>query len=67
MQLASEIKDVCGSKSQIRFEPLPEDDPILRRPDITRAVKTLGWQPQVSRKAGLKKTLEYFKVLSENN
>lgn len=63
MQLATEVKEVCGSKSKIRFEPLPEDDPILRKPDITRALKILGWQPKVSRKTGLKRTLEYFKKL----
>ena len=63
MQLASEIKEVCRSKSEIMFKPLPEDDPVLRRPDITRAIKTLGWRPKVSRKEGLIRTLEYFKAL----
>lgn len=63
MQLASEVKEVCGSKSEIIFATLPEDDPVLRKPDISRAQKKLGWQPKVSRKEGLKKTLEYFKKL----
>ncbi|MEW6027148.1 MAG: UDP-glucuronic acid decarboxylase family protein [Planctomycetota bacterium] len=62
-QLASEVKEVCGSTSKIRFEPLPEDDPVVRRPDISRATRILGWQPKVSRVDGLKKTLEYFRGL----
>ena len=62
-QLASEIKKMCSSKSKIKFCSLPDDDPLLRRPDISRAVKVLDWQPKVSRLDGLSKTLHYFRNL----
>jgi dTDP-glucose 4,6-dehydratase len=61
IQLASEIKKLCASKSKIRFCSLPDDDPFVRRPDINRAATTLGWRPKVSRKNGLNKTLSYFR------
>jgi dTDP-glucose 4,6-dehydratase len=61
LQLAYEIKQICKSKSKIKFMTLPEDDPVVRKPDISRAIKMLGWQPVVSRKEGLRKTLEYFR------
>jgi dTDP-glucose 4,6-dehydratase len=60
LQLAEEIKQITGSKSKIVFKDLPEDDPKIRQPDITKAKKFLGWQPKVNRVEGLKKTLEYF-------
>ncbi|CUT00739.1 UDP-glucuronic acid decarboxylase family protein [Candidatus Chrysopegis kryptomonas] len=61
LELAMEIKELAGSNSKIVFKPLPPDDPKVRRPDITKAREILGWEPKVSRKEGLKKTLEYFK------
>jgi dTDP-glucose 4,6-dehydratase len=61
LQLAKEIIEITGSKSKIVFRELPEDDPKIRQPDITRAKRDLGWQPQVQRLEGLKKTLAYFR------
>jgi len=58
---AMEVIEVCKSKSKIIYEKLPEDDPKIRKPDITRAKELLGWEPKVNRKEGLKTTLEYFK------
>lgn len=62
LDFAKEIIELSGSKSQIVFKPLPQDDPRVRQPDITRARKLLGWEPVVSRKDGLEKTLDYFKA-----
>jgi dTDP-glucose 4,6-dehydratase len=67
LELATEIKQICGSQSEIKYRPLPEDDPILRRPDISRAIKALGWEPRVGRPEGLRKTLEYFNELLKKN
>jgi dTDP-glucose 4,6-dehydratase len=61
LQLATRIRDLSGSSSEIVFKPLPEDDPKQRRPDLTRARKLLGWQPQTSLDAGLRKTIAYFR------
>ena len=52
---------MAGSESPIEFRPLPVDDPKQRRPDITRARKLLGWQPEVTLEDGLARTLEYFR------
>ncbi|MDH4182914.1 MAG: SDR family oxidoreductase [Nitrospinota bacterium] len=60
LELAQMVKEHVGSKSEIRFLPLPEDDPKKRRPDISRAKQTLGWEPKVSLKEGLGHTLDYF-------
>ncbi|WP_165071580.1 UDP-glucuronic acid decarboxylase family protein [Paludisphaera rhizosphaerae] len=61
-QLAKEIIELVGdTKSQVIHEPLPQDDPKRRRPDITKAQKLLGWNPKVDRADGLKTTLEYFR------
>jgi len=60
-QLAEEILSLTGSRSPIVREPLPEDDPKLRQPDIRRARQILGWEPRVSRLEGLRKTLPYFR------
>jgi dTDP-glucose 4,6-dehydratase len=51
---------VTGSKSELRFDPLPQDDPTRRQPDITRARTVLGWEPHISLKEGLRKSLEFF-------
>lgn len=61
LQLATEIRDLAGSSSIIEFTSLPEDDPKVRRPDITIAREQLQWQPSVERKTGLERTIEYFK------
>ena len=61
-QIARAIIEISGSKSRIVYRPLPEDDPKVRRPDITRARTLLGWEPKVSLEEGLQKTLEYFKT-----
>ncbi len=61
LQLAKTIVRLAGSKSQIVFRELPIDDPKQRRPDITRARKLLGWQPEVGLEDGLGRTLEYFR------
>ena len=69
MQLAQEIIEITGSRSAIVHEPLPVNDPKVRRPDIGRARKLLGWEPKVSRREGLEKTAEYFRsklALSKN-
>jgi dTDP-glucose 4,6-dehydratase len=60
-QLAQEILEISGSRSEVVFQPLPEDDPKRRRPDVHRAQQILGWEPRVSRREGLQKTLAYFR------
>jgi dTDP-glucose 4,6-dehydratase len=61
LEFAKEIIRITGSKSKIVFKPLPQDDPRQRQPDITRARKWLGWQPQVQLTEGLKQTIEWFR------
>ena len=61
-EIARKIIEISGSKSTIVYKPLPEDDPKVRRPDITRARTLLGWEPKVPLEEGLVKTLEYFKT-----
>jgi dTDP-glucose 4,6-dehydratase len=60
LDFAREIIDLSGSKSVIEYRPLPQDDPRVRKPDISRARKLLGWEPKVPRREGLKITLEFF-------
>jgi dTDP-glucose 4,6-dehydratase len=60
LECAQAVLEVTGSKSELRFEPLPQDDPARRRPDITRARTLLGWEPRVSLHEGLKKSLDFF-------
>lgn len=60
VELATTIQQMIGSKNEIVYEPLPENDPKVRRPDITRAQKLLGWGPQISLQEGLKATVEWF-------
>ena len=58
--LADLVLDLTGAKSKISYRPLPEDDPSRRCPDISRAVKQLGWQPSVVLRDGLRTTIAYF-------
>lgn len=63
-QFAEEIIKLTGTKQQIVYQPLPQDDPMQRQPDISLAQKVLGWEPKVSREEGLKKVYDYFKSLT---
>ena len=65
-QLAEMVIDITGSKSELVFEPLPQDDPLQRKPDITLARKHLGWEPKVPLEAGLEKTIEYFRGIVDD-
>lgn len=65
LDFAQEIIKLTGTKQKIEFKPLPQDDPLQREPDISRAKEVLGWEPKVSRQEGMKKTFEYFKNISE--
>jgi UDP-glucuronate decarboxylase len=60
VELAQLIIDLAGSKSRIVHRALPADDPVRRKPDITKARKILDWQPRVDLKQGILKTMEYF-------
>ncbi|HUQ33111.1 MAG TPA: UDP-glucuronic acid decarboxylase family protein [Pyrinomonadaceae bacterium] len=59
-ELAEEVKRICNSSVEIKYLPLPQDDPRQRKPDITRAVQLLGWNPTVPLREGLEKTVAYF-------
>ena len=61
LECARRVIAVTGSKSQIRYEKIPEDDPKQRRPDITKARTLLGWEPKIDLDSGLKLSLEYFR------
>jgi len=61
LQFATEIKRLTGTKAPIEFRPLPEDDPKIRRPDITKARTLLGWEPRVSLDEGLSRTIDFFR------
>jgi dTDP-glucose 4,6-dehydratase len=61
LDCAREILDVTGSTSRIRFEPLPQDDPVQRKPDITKARTLLGWEPKIDLRTGLQLSLDYFR------
>ena len=63
LELAHAVLEQTGSKSKIVYQPLPGDDPKMRRPDITLAKKALGWEPKVNLFDGLQKTIEYFKTI----
>lgn len=65
LELAQEVLDLVGSKSKLRFMPLPQDDPKQRQPDITLAKQALNWEPKIQLREGLSKTIAYFEsVLS---
>jgi len=62
---AYEVRDITGSSSEVVFRPLPEDDPKVRRPDISKAYRLLGWEPKVTRQEGLRRTFSYFEASVE--
>ena len=62
LECAKEVQALFGSKSEITFKPLPQDDPKQRKPDITKARTLLGWEPKVMLREGLGKSLEYFEA-----
>jgi dTDP-glucose 4,6-dehydratase len=64
-ELAEKILALTGSRSELRFHPLPEDDPAVRQPDITLARQVLDWAPQVDLEEGLRRTIPHFQALVE--
>ena len=63
LELAQRVLAVTGSSSEIRFEPLPTDDPTRRRPDISLARRLLGWKPEIDLDEGLARTAEWFRTV----
>ena len=61
LDCARQVISVTGSRSEIQFEALPQDDPKQRRPDISKAKRLLAWEPKVELRAGLELSLEYFR------
>jgi nucleoside-diphosphate-sugar epimerase len=66
LEIAHRIIELSGSDSAIVYEPLPEDDPKVRRPDVTRARELLGWSPHIALEEGLRRTIEYFRSKVRN-
>ena len=67
LECAQKVLAVTGSKSNIRYEPLPQDDPKQRCPDITKARRLLGWDPRINLETGLRMSLEYFRKALQGN
>ena len=67
LALAQKILELTGSRAKIIFEPLPQDDPLQRQPDIALAKERLNWEPGIELDEGLRKTIEYFRVSLETN
>ncbi len=65
LDFAQEIIKLTGTSQKVIFEPLPQDDPMQRQPDISKAKEILNWEPKVSREEGMKKTYDYFKNLTK--
>jgi len=63
LELATMVKEITGSKSEIVFQPLPQDDPVRRRPDISLAKAKLHWEPTIPLREGLGHTIAYFMKL----
>jgi UDP-glucuronate decarboxylase len=63
LELAEQVIELTGSKSQIIHRDLPEDDPLQRQPDITLARTKLGWEPTIALREGLTKTIDWFKSI----
>ena len=66
-QLAEMTIELVGSKSELKYEPLPPDDPTRRQPDITLARKHLDWEPKIPLREGLQKTIDWFKTIDPEN
>jgi dTDP-glucose 4,6-dehydratase len=66
LECAQEVQSVVGSRSEIVFMPLPQDDPLRRRPDITLAQNLLGWSPKIALREGLERSMQYFAACIEN-
>ena len=64
LDFAKEILELSGSRSTLEFKPLPQDDPKVRRPDISLARRLLNWEPKVERREGMKRTLAHFRNLA---
>jgi dTDP-glucose 4,6-dehydratase len=60
IDFAQELIDAVGSRSPIKFLPLPTDDPQRRKPDVLKAMTMLGWRPKVTRRDGIRRVLPYF-------
>jgi dTDP-glucose 4,6-dehydratase len=67
LECAREVLGVTGSKSGISFEPLPQDDPKQRRPDISKARALLNWEPKTPLRRGLELSLNYFRAEVERS
>jgi dTDP-glucose 4,6-dehydratase len=65
LECAKAVIRVTGSKSKITYNPLPQDDPLQRRPDISKARRLFGWEPKIDLETGLKLSLEYFRSCAE--
>jgi dTDP-glucose 4,6-dehydratase len=65
LECAHQVIEITGSKSKIEFRPLPQDDPKQRCPDIAKAMRLLGWKPQITLEQGLQLSLEYFRAAVE--
>ncbi len=61
LECAKKVLEVTGSTSRIKYEPLPQDDPKQRRPDISKAKRLFGWEPKIQLEEGLRLSLEYFR------
>jgi dTDP-glucose 4,6-dehydratase len=61
LEFASAVQRLAGTSLPIEHRPLPEDDPRVRRPDISRARQLLGWEPRVGFEDGMRRTLEWFR------
>ena len=66
LQFAQAIEKVMGRKLEITFKPLPQDDPMQRRPDITKARSILGWEPRVPLEEGLRRTVEFYRATASS-
>lgn len=67
MELARKVLDLTGSKSKLVYRPLPENDPMQRQPDISRAKAVMGWEPTIQLEQGLGHTIAYFDALLSSN
>ena len=63
LELAQKVIELTGSKSEIIYEAMPQDDPKQRQPDISRAQNTFGWAPEIQLEQGLNRTIAYFEKL----